>query len=224
MRIVGVRVSLEGPRSVTQWQRAALLMQWLCVQVTSDRLIFKQALLYTPTLNKLYFVVMKSPAIHRTPLYRAKAAYSGMLARCGNRNGKNPSYQSVELRISLKEWLDWSIPQYEEFSQKYGADTSPSVARKGDTGHYELGNISIISWSQNLKDRVKVGAVIDGRKRCSSCLSDKDIENFSKNRTKFDGYSNQCRCCAADSFRKWRESKHVIVAERLKASGCKPEL
>lgn len=31
----------------------------------------------------------KSPQIHRTPLYRAKASYSGMKARCLNVNGKD---------------------------------------------------------------------------------------------------------------------------------------
>jgi hypothetical protein len=49
----------------------------------------------------------KSPPIHRTPLYRAKAAYYGMLARCENKNGKSPSYVNVQLKMTWEEWLEW---------------------------------------------------------------------------------------------------------------------
>ena len=47
----------------------------------------------------------KSPPIHRTPLYRAKAAYCNMIARCENVNGKNPAYANVKLRMTLDEIL-----------------------------------------------------------------------------------------------------------------------
>ena len=90
----------------------------------------------------------KSPPIHRTPLYRAKAAYSGMLARCRNANGKNPSYANVELRMTLAEWLAWAVPEYERFLSTVH-DLTPCAARKGDVGHYEIGNVEIISQVQN---------------------------------------------------------------------------
>lgn len=91
---------------------------------------------------------MKSPAIHRTPLYRAKAAYRNMIARCGNNNGKNPAYANVELRMSMDDWLSWSIPRYEAFLTDH-PDISPNVSRMGDTGHYELNNLEITTSKSN---------------------------------------------------------------------------
>ena len=96
---------------------------------------------------------MKSPEIHRTPIYRAKAAYRNMVARCGNANGKNPSYTDVELRMTLEEWLNWAIPKYEKFITDY-PDTSPNVSRFGDQGHYEVDNIEITSFKVN-RDALK---------------------------------------------------------------------
>lgn len=94
----------------------------------------------------------KSPAIHRTPLYRAYAAYYGMQARCENANGKNLAYAKVKLLMTLEEWLDWSIPEYEKFILE-NPDESPNVARNGDVGNYEIGNIRIISHTQNNKEQ-----------------------------------------------------------------------
>ena len=90
----------------------------------------------------------KSPKIHRTPLYRAKAAYRNMQIRCLNANGKSPSYSNVELKMSLEEWLDWSIPLYEDFIASHPGVT-PSVGRKGDKGHCEIGNLEIVSAYSN---------------------------------------------------------------------------
>jgi hypothetical protein len=94
----------------------------------------------------------KSPSIHRTSLYRAKSAYSSMLARCGNANGKNPSYEKAEVRMTLKEWLDWAIPEYERCILMY-PNESPSVSRLNDCGHYEIGNIEIIPMFLNRKQQ-----------------------------------------------------------------------
>lgn len=55
----------------------------------------------------------KSPEIHRTPIYRAKAAYSNMKRRCGTED----AYKNVELRMSKKEWLAWALPEYQAFQK-----------------------------------------------------------------------------------------------------------
>ena len=49
-----------------------------------------------------------SPKIHRTPEYRAKAAYANMKRRCLNACGTEASYKNVELRITKEEWLKWA--------------------------------------------------------------------------------------------------------------------
>ena len=90
----------------------------------------------------------KSPRIHRTPLYRAKAAYANMLRRCGKEEG----YKDVELRITKEAWLIWALPKYESF-QKKRPNATPNIARKNDSGHYEIGNIELVSRKQNRKDQ-----------------------------------------------------------------------
>ncbi len=99
-------------------------------------------------------MTFKSPEIHRSPLYRANSAYYSMTQRCGNKNGKNPSYSSVELRMTKEEWLMWAVPKYEEFNNTY-PDESPNVARLGDRGHYEIGNIEITTADKNRGSQVR---------------------------------------------------------------------
>lgn len=109
----------------------------------------------------------KSPAIHRTPIYRAYAAYYGMQARCRNANGKNPAYTDVELRMTLDEWLDWSVPQYERFIGDH-PNESPNVSRIGDAGHYEIGNVRIVSGLQNKREQKHTAPQLE-RYVCATC-------------------------------------------------------
>lgn len=103
--------------------------------------------------------IFKSPSIHRTPRYRATSAYYGMLARCGNVNGKNPAYSNVELRMTKEEWLEWAVPQYEKFVKDF-PDQSPNVSRFGDSGHYEIGNLEIICQLENVKKQKRSKTII----------------------------------------------------------------
>lgn len=143
----------------------------------------------------------KSPPIHRTPLYRAKAAYCGMQARCGNANGKNPAYAEVELRMLLEDWLAWAVPRYEEFDQRHPGQ-SPAAARKGDAGHYELGNIEIITFVENRRrmEVPRIGTLLNsaGMKVCSRCELEKPGAAFSKHRRSADGLTGWCRGCHAE--------------------------
>lgn len=151
----------------------------------------------------------KSPAIHRTPLYRAKAAYCGMLARCGNRNGKNPAYASVELRMTKAEWLAWAVPQYEAFLSACPNET-PNASRRNDCGHYEIGNIEIVSLSENrsvMTARSVLMMKADGTKMCSSCGKTKIAAvHFSRHRSRADGYCYDCKKCWKD-----RRARHRVV-------------
>lgn len=95
--------------------------------------------------------MLKSPAIHQTPLYRAKAAYRNMKIRCLNANGKNPAYANVELRMTMEEWLEWALPKYESLL-KDNDQITLNASRFGDQGHYEIGNIEIITQDKNRKN------------------------------------------------------------------------
>lgn len=151
----------------------------------------------------------KSPTIHQTPLYRATAAYSGMKARCLNANGKNPTYAVVELKMTLEQWLEWAVPRYERFiADRPGV--SPSAARKGDAGHYEIGNVEIISNIENRAQQAKPGQLRpDGMKRCCSCRTDKSAVEFAKNKSNRDGLHTQCKPCAYAGVAAWRQKKRT---------------
>jgi hypothetical protein len=139
----------------------------------------------------------KSPEIHRTPLYRAKSAYCGMQARCLNKNGKSPTYANVELRMTLNEWLAWSLPEYEKFSIEHPED-SPNAARHGDAGHYEIGNISIVTDEYNRAERTARSESLakeDGTKRCSKCKYVKTVDDFYNSARMLDGLQKNCKDC-----------------------------
>lgn len=141
----------------------------------------------------------KSPPIHRTALYRAKAAYAGMLARCKDAKGKNPTYANVELRMTLAAWLEWSIPRYEEFFRHH-PNLSPNAARFADAGHYEIGNIHIVSQQENLAERTHRCRAAGGTKLCSRCFEVKSVGEFNLRLATTDGYDYWCRGCKKEHY------------------------
>ena len=157
----------------------------------------------------------KSPPIHRTPLYRAYAAWYGFLARCGNANGKNPTYRDVEIKMSFDEWVDWAVPAYEKFILE-NPGVSPAAARNGDQGHYEIGNISIISVQQNAsqqKHNCKNPLLPDGTKRCSQCDRLLDKSHFpraSKSRDGLDTWCRECKNAYSKNFRARKRTPSLI--------------
>jgi len=100
----------------------------------------------------------KSPPKHRTPRARAKQAYRDMRQRCGNANGRSPAYAGVELRMSEEEWLGWAVTLYEKF-QRENESASPCVSRKGDSGHYVLGNLEIVSVEENRRRQARAARI-----------------------------------------------------------------
>lgn len=141
---------------------------------------------------------MKSPPIHRTPLYRAKAAYRNMQRRCLNADGNNPAYKNVELRMTLREWLEWALPKYESFIKENPKD-KPSVARHNDEGHYELGNLSICSLSENIKQQKRkhtwVHGTLSGYRYCRCALCSKAKRKYMqeyKRKTEYRGFESLC--------------------------------
>lgn len=152
----------------------------------------------------------KSPAIHRTPLYRVKAAYKNMLARCENKNGKNPSYESVKLKFSLDEWVSWALPIYTEFLAKNRG--VPTVHRINDSGDYELSNIAILDKSENRRLQLNKRASQDNKtKVCSRCNKRKALKLFSKKSVSIDGYAYWCKECSKENYIKSRIKRGIVV-------------
>ena len=133
----------------------------------------------------------KSPRIHQTPLYRANAAYRNMKRRCagGNAQDENLSYAGVELKMTMEQWITWALPQYVSFIGQ------PSVSRIGDVGHYEIGNVEIISVQENRNRMKMIGRLSGGIKRCSRCKEKKTADCFGRRSNSFDGLNHNCKEC-----------------------------
>lgn len=132
-----------------------------------------------------------------------------MKARCRNANGKNPAYTDVDLKMTEEEWIVWSVPLYEKFDLEFPGE-SPSAARAGDRGHYEIGNIRIIPMRKNREEQFdpilkphRCHARPDGKKICSRCLSVKTVDEFTKRSSSIDGLTYWCRVCQKEYHRQW---------------------
>ena len=64
----------------------------------------------------------------------------------GSRRSK--CYRNVECRIDKDTFIAWAIPEILQFHHDNPEET-PSLDRIDPDGHYELGNIRILSWAEN---------------------------------------------------------------------------
>jgi 5-methylcytosine-specific restriction endonuclease McrA len=44
-------------------------------------------------------------------------------------------------------------------------------------------------------------------KRCSKCQVEKELDQFNKNRSSYDGYENQCRACRQEYYQKTKKAR-----------------
>jgi len=80
-----------------------------------------------------------------TPLGIAKLRWRGMNTRCGKLAG----YKAIKILCTREEFLAWAVPAIETFLQEHPGET-PSIDRHPDPdGHYQLGNMRIISLEVN---------------------------------------------------------------------------
>lgn len=119
-----------------------------------------------------------------------------MNRRCLNRDGDNPAYARIELRIGKAEFIAWALPYYEQI---IAAGKIPTVSRIGDKGHYEIGNIEIIPKDEHRrlealirKSRTRPEP---GKKVCPKCRVTKECSEFSHNRSSMDGRNCWCKLC-----------------------------
>ncbi len=151
-------------------------------------------MIYHPDMREF-----KSPSKHQTPIFRARAAYHGMKRRCvgGSMCGKKgyASYEHIHLKMTMEEWVTWSLPKYEKFITENPGE-SPSVARNGDVGDYEISNVRIISLKENGEEKAAPLLLKEnGMKLCCRCRVDLPESSFCKNRGRPDGLAHWCRAC-----------------------------
>ena len=133
-----------------------------------------------------------------TPRKWAIKVYGAMCARCENANGLNPWYANVKLLISREDFIAWAEHELVHFRRIHSGKQA-SIDRIDDDGHYELGNIRIISFRENkLKQRrnKRVHAP-DGQSWCSACKQYLPLAAFSKcnSRGHWHGVQRECKAC-----------------------------
>lgn len=78
-----------------------------------------------------------------TPRGRAATMWSNMCGRVRNK------YVGVDVCFEREEFLEWAAPQIQKFWQDHPDDT-PSLDRIDSDGHYEFGNVRIVSLRRNV--------------------------------------------------------------------------
>ncbi len=116
-----------------------------------------------------------------------------MNARCDNPTGKNLSYEGVKVKMSRADFVSWATPLFRQFEIDYPKEI-PSIDRIDD-GHYEFGNIQVISLADNVRKKQanKNECAPSGMAWCSHCECYSEIENFDKNSRRKNGVSNLCK-------------------------------
>ncbi len=120
-------------------------------------------------------------------------------------------YAGIEVRMTRQEFLAWAIPIYSEWMKQHPDDT-PSVDRKDPTGHYEIGNLQIISLSDNsqITRRNKTWSAPPGTAWCSGCKDYHPVANFGT-RTPLawcpDGLRTYCHQCESKRTTKLKSEK-----------------
>lgn len=79
----------------------------------------------------------------KTPHYRVEAMYREMRRRT------NGHYKNVKLQITHDAFVKWALPQVEAFLAT-NPNGTPSVDRIDPKGHYELSNLRIIDYLDNI--------------------------------------------------------------------------
>jgi hypothetical protein len=105
-----------------------------------------------------------------------------------------------------RKWLEWAVPEYEKFTKKHPGEV-PNAARLKDLGHYELGNIEIVTRTKNCEDTRSYKLQPNGKKKCSTCKRSKPIAAFSKNKNNWDGLSYNCKICVS-KYQRGRTAMH----------------
>lgn len=138
-------------------------------------------------------------AYRTDPAVRAKAVWAALLRRVQNRDGKNPSYAHVCLRMTKAEFLTWAVPAYTEFLRQ-NPDTTPSIDRIDARGHYAIGNLRLLARNENARRaaRNKNIHAPAGHAWCCRCKRYRPRDRFHKNRAQPHGLDNRCRTCAAN--------------------------
>jgi len=136
---------------------------------------------------------------YKDPKKWAQAAWFRIYHRLQNKNGNNPSYEKFELRIGRREFEQWCAVTYAEWVAK-NPDDKPSVDRKDPHGHYERGNLQILSMVENGRKRLfnKNLWAPPGKSWCRKCSRFRSAKLFGRHPHSMNGLAYNCKLCVSE--------------------------
>jgi hypothetical protein len=159
-------------------------------------------------------------ANRQRPRRRAFRAWQMIERRCMNRDGRNPSYASVELRLTKDAFLVWAIPaftayyeQHPEVLQSHDPRDWPSVDRIRGDGHYEAGNLQILAMGENarLNGQHRHVSAPDGMAWCSTHRQYHPRGAFARHAARYNGLQKHCK--QAEHLRRGRGEQMGVRGE-----------
>lgn len=153
----------------------------------------------------------------QTPKGAAACAWNRLTSRAGAKYNHRPCYGPVEVLLAREQFMAWAIPQYEAWFREH-AGVTPSVDRIDSSGHYQLGNLRLITRSENCR-RTRANRMLNaptGHCWCSKCKRYLPVAMFtparitSKSRT---GYKSRCKPCRVLEVASYRRRRKRQQAE-----------
>ena len=142
-----------------------------------------------------------------TPIGAARTAWQLIKTRlreAARGTKRYRSYVGIEVRMTLEEFLAWAVPEYEAWL-KEAPDVTPTLDRKDSTKHYEIGNLQLITQSENSKksraNKHLHDKVPAGLKLCGRCKTAKPFSEFSPCASGTFGLNGYCRLCTNERAR-----------------------
>jgi len=81
---------------------------------------------------------------------KALQMWDGINRRAEDKEGTRPSYTQIKNLLTKEEFVKWAVPELNKWVEKFNL-SSASVDRINPDKHYELGNLQILSLSDNVK-------------------------------------------------------------------------
>lgn len=135
---------------------------------------------------------------------RANNKYNGIISRLNRIDrSKNKHYKGIRFKTSREDFIKWFMPLDFEGS---------SIDRINKDKDYEIGNIQVISISDNIrKDKVKSK---NGMCVCYICNKRKPLSAFCKDKRRINGHSTICIECERQRGRNKYKKKQIIWKHR----------
>ena len=94
-------------------------------------------------------------------LKMAEGKWAGMHDRCNDPERHNANcYRGIEVRVKKDEFIRWIIPELERFYREHPYEVA-SIDRINPDGHYEWGNMRVISlWRNSWRNRSNPEALL----------------------------------------------------------------